>query len=109
MKKKDMHLPRRRFIQVTLTGLAAAHAGLAPRLVAGAQLPRLEESDATAKALAYVHDATTVTEQVRGGNGRVCSTCRFFGKVDEGWGPCTLFPGKSVAAPGWCKGWVAKA
>ncbi len=109
MIKKDTHLPRRRFIQVAVTGLAAAHTAFLPRLVSAAQLPRLEEADATAKALAYVHDATTISEQMRGGSDRACSNCKFFGQAEKGWGPCALFPGKSVAAPGWCKGWVPKA
>jgi hypothetical protein len=46
---------------------------------------------------------------VRGGEDRVCSSCRFYIKNDVAWGPCNLFPGKAVAAQGWCKGWVAKA
>ena len=25
------------------------------------------------------------------------------------WRPCSLFPGKSVAADGWCSAWVKKA
>ena len=73
-----------------------------------AEMPRLEESDPTAQALGYVHDASTVPAETRKGEGNVCANCRLYLGGDAEWGGCSLFPGKAVAAQGWCKGWVAQ-
>jgi hypothetical protein len=100
---------RRRFLQASLVGLAAVQMSVTGRSVAAAELPHLDEADSSAKALAYVHDASAISVEVRGGEDRVCTSCRFYIKHDVAWGPCNLFPGKAVAAQGWCKGWVAKA
>lgn len=100
---------RRQFVKVGLTGVAALQITGLARGAAATELPRLDEGDGTAKALSYVHDAAEVSAETRGGAGNVCATCRFFTAASDGWGPCTLFPGKAVAAQGWCKGWVAKS
>ena len=100
---------RRRFINKALSTIAALQIGTFSSTLRAAELPHLDESDPAAKALAYVHDASTVSDTVRGDGSRVCSTCRFYTEPESQWGPCTLFQGKAVAAKGWCKGWVAKA
>ncbi len=57
--------------------------------------------DPTAKALAYTDKSTTA--------GQSCSNCQLYQGGTAATGPCTIFPGKDVAAAGWCKSWVAKA
>jgi hypothetical protein len=102
-------LSRRRFAAIgVIAGLMSVPVVLGTRTAAAGDLPRLDETDRSAKALAYVHDASRIEADSRGGADRVCRTCRFYTKADEGWGPCTLFPGRAVSANGWCKGWVAK-
>lgn len=81
-----------------------------------AELPRLAESDPTAVALGYHHDATKVdsTKYPRraGAEGakQYCYNCSLFlAKGQEEWAGCSIFPGKAVARNGWCNGWVPKA
>jgi hypothetical protein len=70
--------------------------------VAGGHLPKLKLDDPTAKALAYIEKSETP--------GQWCNNCQLYtGKPDKAWGGCAIFPGKEVAAEGWCKSWVKKA
>ena len=79
---------------IPVTGLLIGHAAFAAS-------PALDPNDPTAKALGYVTkspkpDAT-------------CANCnQFQGKTGEAQGPCIIFPGKDVAAAGWCMSWVKK-
>lgn len=57
--------------------------------------------DPTAKALEYTEKSTT--------EGHSCSTCNLYQGGTASSGGCPIFPGKEVAATGWCKSWVAKA
>lgn len=105
---------RRRFLKAAVVGAIAAPAAgiLLPKLARAQDLPHLEESDATATALGYKHDAAQVDKakypQYQAGHN--CANCNFFqGKTGAAWGPCQLFPGKAVAAKGWCAGYAAKA
>ncbi len=76
---------------------------LQSRRAQAADLPLLSESDPAAKALDYVEDAA----KAKGAqSGSLCSNCSVYGGADgAAAGPCTLFPGKSVKANGWCKSW----
>ena len=56
--------------------------------------------DPTAKALGYTANSTT--------EGKHCSNCNLYQGGTAASGPCPIFPGKDVAATGWCKSWVAK-
>jgi len=77
-----------------------------------AALPMLDEGDAQAKSLGYVADAaradrTRFTTIVAGSR---CSTCALYrGTASDSAAPCQLFPGRSVAAAGWCSAWAKKA
>jgi hypothetical protein len=107
---------RREAVKTILAGLAAVPVvNLVGLSVARASdLPRVDEAtDPTAIALKYVHDATKAD---RAGANRPglppeeqnCTNCQFV--LGEGeWVGCTLFPGKSVAAKGWCASWTPKA
>jgi hypothetical protein len=84
----------------------------APAPAGGADLPRLEESDPTAVALGYRHDASQVdaAKHPRFAAGQNCSNCvQFRGQPGEAWGGCNLFPGRAVNAAGWCSGYALKA
>ena len=100
---------RRRFVKVGFVGVAALQLGVIVRSAVASDLPRVDTEGATAKALSYTHDATTVDADLRMGATRICATCRFYPNESDVWGPCALFAGKAVAARGWCNGWVAKA
>ena len=56
--------------------------------------------DPTAKALAYVAKSAKA--------GQTCANCSLYQGGTAASGPCPIFPGKDVAAAGWCKSWVAK-
>ncbi len=80
-------------------------------------LPLVSESDATALALGYKHniadiDAVKFPKRSTSPDGdtQFCHNCVFYTGVEGAeTGPCALFPGKSVAAEGWCNTWTAKA
>jgi hypothetical protein len=68
-------------------------------------MPKLKVDDLQAKSLSYVEDATSIdgTKQPRYQSGQACSNCALFQKQDDpAWGGCSIFPGKLVAAAGWC-------
>lgn len=75
-------------------------------------MPLIEETAAQAVALGYVADNTRA-DTVKFKSyvaGHQCSTCALYlGKAGDAEGPCPLFPGKHVAAIGWCNSWVKKA
>ena len=103
---------RRQFLKFAIVGAVAAP--LAARLIAqpafAADLPPLELDNPTAKALGYVEDHTKVDAKKYPTYkpDQVCLNCKFYGGGAQR-GPCTLFPGKSVAAKGWCASWLVKA
>ncbi|HJU08783.1 MAG TPA: high-potential iron-sulfur protein [Rhodanobacteraceae bacterium] len=101
---------RRRFL--SLLGAMAGSTlllGALPRRARAADLPHLTEADPTAKALHYTEDASKAPPPHKAG--QECANCKFFSGASggEAYGPCQLYPGKSVAAKGWCAGYSAKA
>jgi len=64
-----------------------------------AQDSRLAEDSAQATALSY-----TSVSQVQNQNCRNC--LHALGDLGNSWVGCRLFPGKLVAAAGWCKMWA---
>jgi len=113
--KDDRRDPSRRsFIALAGVAGAAILAGVRPTLTQAqaASLPHLPESDPTAKALGYVEDASKVdkTKFPSYKAGAHCATCNFFqGKPTDAYAPCQIFPGKAVAAKGWCASHSPKA
>jgi hypothetical protein len=99
--EKDIE-SRRRFLKAAVgTAAAAVAIGSLPRLARAADLPHLAETDPTAKALGYVEDASKTTD-AKHKAGDDCANCQFYSGGATGYGPCQLFPGKSVSAKGWC-------
>jgi hypothetical protein len=105
---------RRQFIKCALLGAAAVPVlgGLFPRTANAADLPALTEADPTAAALGYVEDANTVKKDKYPTHaaGQACANCNLAQAAQgDGRMPCTLYPGKSVNAKGWCAAYVKKA
>jgi hypothetical protein len=83
--------------------LANAHAQAAPLV---------SEKDAQAMSLGYAADTTKVDAKKfpKHAATQQCSNCALYtGKAGEASGPCGIFPGKHVAAKGWCSAWAKKA
>lgn len=79
---------------------------------AASSLPALDEKDPQAVALGYVEDASRVdaSKYKNYVAGSMCSGCMLYqGQSGDAAGPCGIFPGKQVAAKGWCTSWVKKA
>lgn len=96
---------KHRFLQLAAAGAVVGPiaATVLPRLALAADLPHLDPNDATAKALHYTNDAATAAGNPAFKAGADCANCTFYqGKPGEEWGPCMLFPGKSVHKNGWC-------
>ncbi|NNF66117.1 MAG: hypothetical protein HKM98_01260 [Gammaproteobacteria bacterium] len=68
----------------------------------------LSENDATASALGYKADASTVDDPGYK-DGSTCLNCLQFKAGADNSGSCGLFPGKDVSAAGWCRAWVKKS
>jgi len=107
---------RRGFLQILgaagALALGAAQEREAWAQGAAAELPHLSPADPTAKALGYVEDASKVdkTKFPTLKPGARCSNCNFYqGAAGKAFGPCQLFPGKSVNAAGWCASHSPKA
>jgi hypothetical protein len=82
----------------------------APRRGGWAASPaRLSEKDPAAVVQGYVADAARVDaarfpQFVKGSN---CENClQLQGRAGDAYRPCSIFPGKLVASPGWCKSWT---
>ncbi len=104
-------IARRKFIQ--LSAVATAGCLLQPSRQAAAQdMPKLALDDPMAKAMKYTHDASTVDPASRANPAaeQNCANCALV-QGDDGaaWRPCQIFPGKLVAADGWCSVWAPKA
>jgi|HubBroStandDraft_5_1064220.scaffolds.fasta_scaffold776759_1 hypothetical protein len=101
---------RRSLVKTLLLGAGAATM-LPIRRSLGADLPHLDVKDPAAAAQGYVEDAARVDSKKYPAfvQGSTCENCLLLkGKEGESYRPCDLFPGKSVSAKGWCKGWSAE-
>jgi hypothetical protein len=100
----------------TLVNYALAAAAFLPALhignqAAAAALPSLDPNDPAAKSLGYVSDSAKVDAAANPTHKpeQTCANCaQFQGKSGDRQGGCNIFPGKSVAAGGWCKVWAKK-
>lgn len=104
-------IARRKFIQLS----AAAAAGCfmqTSRDAKAEDAPKLALDDPMAQAMKYVHDASTVDPATRTNPAaeQNCANCALIqGNDGDEWRPCQIFPGKLVAANGWCSVWAPKA
>ena len=104
-------IARRKFIQ--LSAVAAAGYFMQPgREVHAGDMPQLSVDDPMAQAMKYTHDASTVDPAARNNPApeQNCANCALVqGSDGDEWRPCQIFPGKVVAAAGWCSVWSPKA
>jgi hypothetical protein len=94
---------RRALLQQAAIGLSFTSlslAGSAPARAAAAV--SISEQDPAAKAVHYVSDASRAPGAQSGAD---CSNCSLYSPAGDTHGGCTLFPGKLVAAAGWCSSW----
>ena len=104
-------IPRRKFIQLSAAAATGAVV-LSGRQAAAQDLPKLTEDDPMAQAMKYVHDGSSVDAASRPNPAEVqnCANCALIqGEDGAEWRPCQIFPGKLVAAKGWCSVWAPKA
>jgi putative hemolysin len=107
-----MSSTNRRVFMLQVAACGTAVAATAAATNAHAQAPRLDEKDAMAVNLGYVHDTTKVDKKKfsKHDNAQKCNNCALYqGKAADAWGGCPLFAGKQVAGPGWCSAWAKKA
>jgi hypothetical protein len=71
----------------------------------------VDEKDPQAVALGYVADGSKVdkAKYTKYESSQACSNCQLYQGAGSESGGCTLFPGKQVAAKGWCSGYTKKA
>lgn len=103
---------RRRFLATVAVAVPAG--AVLMNAATAADLPHLDVNDPSAKALLYVPDAKNVDTKNPGAAryvaGQHCANCQVIqGKDGEAFRPCAIFPGKLVAAAGWCSAWAKKA
>jgi hypothetical protein len=90
---------------------AAGLASLSHSKAFSAEPSHLDVKDPAAAAVGYVENASQVDpkkypDYVRGSN---CENClQLQGAAGAAYRPCTVFPGKLVAAAGWCSAWAAE-
>ena len=90
---------RRDFIKLSGTSLIGLTLG-GVALRASAQ-EKLATDAPTAVALKYTHKSEV--------EGAYCENCMYIqGEAGAEWRPCAIFPGKVVAAKGWCSAWMKK-
>jgi High potential iron-sulfur protein len=96
-------ITRRQMLRITAGASVIVPLGLlTTRLTHAADLPQLDPNDPMAKALEYVLASANPDQH--------CKSCQLYsGEVGAEWGPCAVFPGKSVNANGWCKSWLKKS
>lgn len=107
----DNRLTRRHFLRTVAVAVPAG--AVLVDVVGAEELPRLDPKDPAAAALLYVEDTTKVDaadpRAARHTAEQHCANCvQIQGKDGEAWRPCGIFPGKLVAANGWCSVWAAK-
>ena len=104
-------LQRRSFLKksaLTLGAIPVANL-LASSSACAAGEVEITEDDPMAMALGYKHsvDDVDTAKYPKYADGQLCDKCVQYKATSEGWGTCAIFPGKLVAAKGWCNVWVA--
>lgn len=103
-------IARRKFIQLSAVA-AAGYLAQSGREAWADDLPHLTADDPMAMAMKYTDDASSVDPASRANPAadQNCSGCALvLGNDGDAWRPCQIFPGKSVAAKGWCSVWAPK-
>ncbi len=96
MSERKIDSSRREFVKTMALLPAASLLAFSGRAMAA----MLSVDDPLAKSLGYI-EATENPDQT-------CANCALYNAEDDSKGGCTIFPGRSVTANGWCKSWAAK-
>jgi hypothetical protein len=96
MKKQNADQGRRSILKGLMGIPVIAVAGFQT----SAQAAMVDVNDPTAKALKYTDHSTVA--------GSSCSSCALFSGGTADKGPCAIFPGKEVAATGWCASYAKR-
>lgn len=115
--RHDHDPTRRAFLTTAAVTTSAVVFGLRPRPASakGASLPHLSQKvDPMAKSLGYEPNAKDVDRAKFSSYkpGERCGKCRFFeGSPGQqsGYAGCTIYPGYSVNADGWCASFSARS
>jgi hypothetical protein len=93
---------RRDFLKLAGSSIIGVTVGGAALRAHASDLPKVDPADPQAAALQYTHESKM--------EGKYCNNCVYIqGDVSgKEWFPCPLFPGKQVAAKGWCAAWQPK-
>jgi|SRR5690348_5282568 High potential iron-sulfur protein len=92
--------------------LIGTAAFLTSRASRAADTPHVSPTDPMAAALGYSESASKIDAKAfpTFQPSQTCANCaQLQGAPGQAWRPCALFPGKVVAADGWCKAWAKKA
>jgi len=107
----EKNLTRRKLLKTIAVALPASALMMKQQAQAKAEaLPKLDTSDPTAMALVYVEDPADLDKSnpaaARYEAGQTCANCIQIQADTGAWRPCAIFPGKLVAAAGWCSVWA---
>jgi len=104
-------IDRRQFLKAASSLAAVAATGFTAMPASAQDKVGLDEP--TAKALNYVEDASKLdaAKVPTFKKGSRCDNCALYdtAKAKGAYGPCAAFPGKLVAAAGWCSAYAPKA
>ena len=109
--KSHGKVARRTFLHKTLMASTVLPLAGIP-IILRADDHRVDETNPSAVALGYRHDATSVDtakyprRATAEGKKQFCNNCRLYKAGDDGWGICSIFPGKQVNGKGWCSAWI---
>jgi len=102
--------PMSRRHAIKLFGSIATLAGSANAIANSSQNVNIvDPKSAQAARLNYVEDAlqTDIARNPQYEQGMMCRNCRLYAGRDYWqYGPCSSFPGASVATAGWCNSWT---
>lgn len=84
-----------------LKGMAMVPAALALGAASSVSAEMVGPTDPMAIALQYTDTSANPDQR--------CDNCVLYTAADDAKGGCSLFPGKNVAASGWCISWALKS
>lgn len=108
---KNKSIDRRRFVKVAAGALATIPLVAIPLTgSAQAESDKLAEDNPSALALGYKEKSSEVDSEkhLNHNDQQLCSGCALYTGDAGAWGGCAIFPGKQVAADGWCAAYAAK-
>lgn len=112
MTEKSIDISRRRAMKLAAGGvIAIPFGGMLVGNAMAEDLVPLPDDDPQAAALKYVADATKATRADKAGtpgSEQTCESCMLAPTPGGEQIACQLFPGKSVAAAGWCSSWALR-